>query len=92
MSSLEEVSKFILAASKDELEELSEVLRRRNSALAIESSMSFVPGNEVWFDAKRRGIIHGTIIKMNLKSAKVKAKDGMVWNVTPALLHKVAKP
>lgn len=29
---------------------------------------------------------------MNLKSAKVKAKDGMVWNVTPALLHKVAKP
>jgi len=92
MSSLEEASKFILTASKDELAELTDALRRRNSALAIESSMSFVPGNEVWFDAKRRGIVHGTVLKVNLKTAKVKTMDGVIWSVATSLLNKVAKP
>jgi hypothetical protein len=92
MSSREETVRFILAASKDDLDFITNAVERRREAFAVQHSLNFSPGDKVWFDARRRGIITGEVIKMNAKSAKVKSVAGLIWTVAPSLLNHVVKP
>lgn len=46
--------------------------------------------DKVKFDAKRRGIIYGTIIDVKRTAAHVMAADGKRWRVALTLLQKVA--
>lgn len=92
MSSREEVMKFVLAANKEDLDLIVNAVERRRESFAVQHSLNFSTGDKVWFDARRRGIITGEVIKMNAKSAKVRADSGIIWNVFPTLLNHVVKP
>lgn len=41
----------------------------------------------MWFDAKTRGIVRGTITKINSKNVAVKADSGTNWKVYPTFLN-----
>lgn len=62
-------------------------LKMLQGLIAMKLQMQFKVGDKVWFDAKTRGIIHGTIVKQNAKSVKVQATTGANWTVSPAFLQ-----
>jgi len=67
-------------ATSDELDLLQEAIRiRRTNMFRLEQ--------RVWFDAKTRGIVHGKITKINGKTFKVQADNGVTWTVSPQVLH-----
>jgi hypothetical protein len=83
-----DVQKWVLAADQADLNELVELVKLRRGRLVVQAGMSFSPGDKVYFDAGHRGLVYGTIIKMNAKSAKVRAEStGMEWRVGPTLLR-----
>lgn len=77
----DDVHSWVMKADEVELRLLQEVI-------SLKLRLSFKVGDKVKFDAKTRGIIHGTVSKMNAKSAKVLSSNGMVWNVSPQFLEK----
>lgn len=64
-------------------------LRLLQEVISMKLRLQFKVGDKVKFDAKTRGIIHGTVTKMNAKSAKVLSDKGVTWNVSPQFLEKV---
>ena len=78
----EEVQTWIMSKADDsDLKLLQEII-------TMKLRLEFRVGDKVWFDAKTRGIIRGTITKMNAKSAKVRTDIGVQWTVSPQFLHK----
>lgn len=65
-------------------------LKLIQEVISMKLRFEFRVGDKVWFDAKTRGIIKGTIIKMNAKSAKVRTDTGVAWTVSPQFLQKDA--
>ena len=78
----EEIQTWIMSKATDS------DLKLLQDIIGVKLRISFKVGDKVWFDAKTRGIIKGTISKMNHKTAKVRTDVGLQWTVTPALLHK----
>jgi hypothetical protein len=87
-----DLAKAIRTATSDELKTIIEIVRERQKSLQKEAARAFIIGDKVRFDAKTRGIIEGTITKVNLKTVKVKQTNGLglTWSVSPSLLKKVA--
>lgn len=92
MISLQEVREWAAKATNDELNQLTAITNARRKIIGLEIGMSFKQGDEVWFDAKNRGIIYGKFVRLKQKNAEVKTDAGMVWTVSPQLLHAKAKP
>lgn len=63
-------------------------LRLLQDVIALKLRLGLKTGDKVKFDGKSRGIIHGTITKVNAKSIKVLATNGVTWNVSPQFLEK----
>jgi len=63
-----------------------EMVKRHKSA---EQDKVMRLGREVKFDAKTRGVIKGTIEKINTKTVKVRATTGMLWTVSKNLIETV---
>jgi len=79
----EDVQTWIMSKADDgDLKLLQEII-------TMKLRLQFRVGDKVKFDAKTRGIIHGTLTKMNTKSAKVLSDKGVSWNVSPQFLEKV---
>lgn len=57
----------------------------------IESRLtrSFRVGDAIRFDAGNRGIITGTVTKINAKTISVQATNGMRWKVAPCFITKI---
>lgn len=93
MITLQDVRDWAAKATNDELNQLTSITNARRKIIGLEIGMSFKQGDKVWFDAKNRGIIHGTFIKLKQKNAEVRSDTGTTWTVSPALLHAtVVKP
>lgn len=75
-------------ANLEQLSALSDLIQMRRKNLGIQSALSFKAGDLVWFDAKRKGIIKGTFIRLMQKNAEVKADSGVTWRVSPQLLQR----
>lgn len=85
----DDVRQWILSnADKDQLDQLSSLIRSRRDNLGIAAALSFKAGDPVWFDAKTRGIVRGKFISLSRKNAKVQADGGGIWTVSPHLLNK----
>lgn len=65
------------------------LVRDLSSDEAAAKKRQFTVGDKVWFDAKTRGIVRGTITKIMTKNVKVKADSGMSWTVFPTFLNHV---
>ena len=88
-TSFDDVKAWVQSASLEDLSSLSELTKLRRSVLSLNVGYSFRPGDRVSFDAKERGIIQGVFIKQNHKNAKVKADNGVEWQVAPLLLKAI---
>ncbi len=78
---------------QDELDAVIDAVRRRRAKL-IERAAERVTdtlriGDTVVFDAKSRGVIKGVVQKVNTKTVKVKAVNGVLWTVHATLLTRV---
>jgi hypothetical protein len=67
-------------------------LKLLQEVISMKLRFEFRVGDKVWFDAKTRGIIKGTLIKVNAKSVKVRTDVGVAWTVSPQLLQKDTSP
>lgn len=93
MITFQDVRDWATKATNDELNQLINITNARRKVIGLEIGMSFKVGQAVWFDAKNRGIIHGTFVKLKQKNAEVRSATGQTWTVAPQLLHAaVVKP
>jgi len=81
-----DVIKFISVSDKATLLNVSEALRNRFSHLQVQAAQSIEVGSLVSFVHFNGNKIVGTVIKTNRKTVKVRATDGVVWNVSAGLL------
>jgi hypothetical protein len=85
----DDVVKWLLESDDiQDLDSIDDIIRTHRASLGVRMGMVFKPGDRVIFDAKTRGIITGTFMKLNQKNAKVKADSGAVWTVAPMHLRK----
>jgi preprotein translocase subunit YajC len=84
-----ELKLFISTASAEELNEIARMMNIRRSHLQEIAGANLRVGDTVTFDAKTRGIVTGKVTKINKKTVKVKATNGVLWTVTPSLLEQV---
>lgn len=90
MITIQDVRDWAAKANNEELNQLVGVLNARRKIIGLEIGMTFKTGDKVWFDAKNRGIIYGTFVKLKQKNAEVRSDSGVTWTVGPAALHAVA--
>ncbi|MEI8347021.1 MAG: hypothetical protein WCG27_06115 [Pseudomonadota bacterium] len=80
--------------TEDELLELNrEIIRRiemRRNIRRQSQLMAFQVGDCVAFDTDD-GVVEGTIIRINQKTASINGNDGRCWRISPGLLSKVIK-
>lgn len=87
-SALRNIALNINDIDAEEIDTVYRLCKARMSYLNSILSTKFDVGQKVHFDAGMRGIVHGEIVKVNNKTAKVKANaSGMNWNVSLGLLH-----
>jgi hypothetical protein len=75
--------------SSAELDELFRAVKDQRRKLDGRASLSLLIGDKVSFDAKTRGIIKGTVVKVNHKTVSVLADGGMRWKVSASLLKRL---
>lgn len=73
----------------DELRDASHAINVRYKELISRTSHSFRIGEQVTFYSNKRGQIRGRVQKINQKTVKVMADNGVLWTVTSTLLKKV---
>jgi hypothetical protein len=80
---IQDVIHAIHIMGREDAERVMQAGRMRRDYL---SKASIHIGTAVKFDAGNRGVMHGTVIKINPTRTKVKTSVG-VWNVTHSLLE-----
>ena len=87
----DEALRAIQHLSEDDLRFLNAQIVERLKLLAQAQSTvqlaRFNLGDRVSFPGPAGKTIHGTIIKLNKKTAGVQTNDGQQWNVAPSLLN-----
>lgn len=74
--------------SREDLEAIYSAAKVVGDSLSSLASMNLRVGDDVYFDAKTRGTIHGKVTKINRKSIKVTSNTGMAWKVSPQFVKK----
>ena len=69
-----------------------ERLRFLRQMRAHKQMLEFKIGDRVTFEADGHGTVQGMLTRYNRKSVTVITDDGRQWNVSPALLSRVAVP
>ncbi len=72
-------------ASIEDLRDIGLAISQRRNELESRNALNFKIGDSVSFNAKRRGVQVGTIVKINRKTIAVKVGN-IVWRVTPSFL------
>lgn len=76
----------------DQIKSLYNLLNNRLNVLNRNIKNQFKVGEYVRFTTKSEQIVSGYIIKINPKTIRVKANNGVTWRVSPNLLVKVNEP
>ncbi len=74
-----------------ELDQLIQAFKLQRTYLARTATRSLMVGDTVSFDAKSRGVITGTVLKINTKTVQVRCNRTQgLWKVTASALKQVA--
>ena len=84
------ILRTIANADNATLDAIIDQIKARRGQIQTQIGGSYPIGDTVKFDARSRGIITGTISKINQKTIVVKTTMSGTWKVTPSLLKKVA--
>ena len=77
----------IHSMSQQDLDTVVEAVKLRRTALSRDSVRSLSIGDLVWFRS-RQGMVQGTVVKLNRKTASVDAGPMGRWRVTASLLER----
>lgn len=92
---MSEVVLDIAQMNQAELQTVIKAINRRNKQLIATAAAiiadTLCVGDAVWFDAKSRGVIRGKVKKINTKTVKVTADNGVEWTVHATLVRKMTK-
>lgn len=80
----------IYGMDNDQLNQVVEAIKLRRNALIRQMSRSVRIGDSVQFEG-RRGLVRGTVIKVNPKTLIVETAAGAKWRVTASMCQKVAE-
>jgi len=82
---------LIYQMDHDELNQVIEAIKLKRTHLARQASRSLMVGDTVSFDAKTRGVVTGTVTKVNRKTVQVRCNRTQgLWKVTASMLTQVA--
>jgi len=74
-----------------ELDQLIEAFKLQRTYLARQTARTLMVGDTVSFDAKTRGVITGTVTKINTKTVQVRCNRTQgLWKVTASILKQIA--
>lgn len=90
MENLMEIAQKISLMDKDELRQVSDLVKARWNFLTAQANASFRIGDRVTFEGKFGILEEGTVERINPKMIKVKTVRGITWNVSAALLKKAS--
>ncbi len=77
--------------NSDELNQVAEAIKLQRTYNARTATRSLMVGDVVTFDAKTRGIITGTVEKINIKTVQVRCNRTQgLWKVTASMLKQIA--
>jgi preprotein translocase subunit YajC len=77
--------------TNDEINQVVEAIKLQRTYNARTVTRSLMVGDTVTFDARTRGIITGTVIKINTKTVQVRCNRTQgLWKVTASALKQVA--
>ena len=71
-----------------ELTALFRAVKEQRRKLDARATFTLQVGDKVSFDAKTRGIITGTVEKVNHKTVSVMSSTGIRWKVSASMLKK----
>ena len=75
----------------DEINQVVEAIKLQRTYNARTATRSLMVGDTVSFDAKTRGVITGTVTKINTKTVQVRCNRTQgLWKVTASVLKQVA--
>ena len=80
---MQDILHTIHSMDRSDTERVLEAARMRRDYLSRAATRV---GTTVQFDAGKRGIIVGTVVKINPKRTKIKTNTGTVWTVPHSLL------
>ena len=77
--------------NSDEINQVVEAIKLQRTYNARTATRSLMVGDTVSFDAKTRGIITGTVEKINTKTVNVRcSRTQGLWKVTASALKQIA--
>lgn len=76
--------------TRSELKQINSAVVATMRAGEAEVATQFRIGQRVKFIGRQSRTVFGTVIKVNLKSVKVKADENVTWKVSPSLLTVIA--
>lgn len=93
MTTMRELRNIVMGLSSDELGDLGLFMKERRNELNRGTIRELRIGDDVKFDAGNRGIIKGTVTKINKKTVMVLEKKNTgrtcEWRVTASILEKL---
>ena len=77
--------------TNDEINQVVEAIKLQRTYNARQTARALTVGDTVSFDARTRGVITGTVTKINTKTVQVRCNrtQGM-WKVTASMLKQIA--
>ena len=77
--------------NNDEINQVVEAIKLQRTFNARTATRSLKVGDTVTFDARTRGVVTGTVIKINTKTVQVRCNRTQgLWKVTASMLKQVA--
>ena len=77
--------------TNDEINQVVEAIKLQRTFNARTATRSLMVGDTVTFDARTRGVITGTVLKINTKTVQVRCNRTQgLWKVTASMLKQVA--
>jgi preprotein translocase subunit YajC len=77
--------------TNDEINQVVEAIKLQRTFNARTATRSLMVGDTVTFDARTRGVITGTVTKINTKTVQVRCNRTQgLWKVTASMLKQVA--
>ena len=90
MNNVQTAITAIRSMSNLEINQVVEAIKLQRTYNARSATRSLRVGDTVEFDARTRGVIRGTVVKINTKTVQVRcARTQGLWKVTASMLAQV---
>ena len=77
--------------TNDEINQVVEAIKLKRTFNARQTARTLTVGDTVSFDARTRGVITGTVTKINTKTVQVRCNRTQgIWKVTASMLKQIA--